>query len=201
MTRILARDVRAEGRYVSFVGWDDMEAVRGWKEHSEFKERMSRVQQFVDKFAPTELEVVARLQRRGMSARTLVLGGGFGGIATAVELRRLLGDDHEIVLVDRKPQFAMGLRKLWELVGHGTVADGSRSRGLLARHGVEFLQMEITAIDASGRAGGDSGRLAGRRPSRGRARRGVAARPRARARGARARRVGASPACRQRPRR
>jgi sulfide:quinone oxidoreductase len=86
-----------------------------------------------------------------VSARTLVLGGGFGGIATAVELRRLLGDDHEIVLVDRKPQFAMGLRKLWELVGHGTIADGSRSRGLLTRHGVEFLPMEITAIDASGR--------------------------------------------------
>jgi sulfide:quinone oxidoreductase len=86
-----------------------------------------------------------------VSARTLILGGGFGGIATAVELRRLLGDGHEIVLVDRKPQFAMGLRKLWELVGHGTIADGSRSRGLLARHGVEFLPMEITAIDASGR--------------------------------------------------
>ena len=59
---ILARDVRAEGRYVSFLGWDDMEAVRGWKGHPEFKERMSRVQQFVDKFAPTELEVVARGQ-------------------------------------------------------------------------------------------------------------------------------------------
>jgi heme-degrading monooxygenase HmoA len=59
---ILARDVRAEGRYVSFLGWSDMEAVRGWKGHPEFKERMSRVQQFVDKFAPTELEVVARVQ-------------------------------------------------------------------------------------------------------------------------------------------
>ena len=47
---------------MSFLGWSDMEAVRGWKEHSEFKARMSRVQQFVDKFAPTELEVVARLQ-------------------------------------------------------------------------------------------------------------------------------------------
>ena len=35
-----------------------------------------------------------------MSTRTLILGGGFGGIATAVELRRLLGADHEIVLVD-----------------------------------------------------------------------------------------------------
>ena len=125
-----------------------------------------------------------------MSARTLVLGGGFGGIATAVELRRLLGDDHEIVLVDRKPQFTMGLRKLWELVGHGTIADGSRSRALLARHGVEFLQTEISGDRRLGTPGGDSGRLARRRPSRGRARRGVAARPRARARGARARRVG-----------
>jgi heme-degrading monooxygenase HmoA len=59
---ILARDVRVEGRYVSFLGWDDMEAVRGWKAHPEFKERMGRVQQFIDKFAPTELEVVAHLQ-------------------------------------------------------------------------------------------------------------------------------------------
>jgi sulfide:quinone oxidoreductase len=86
-----------------------------------------------------------------VSERTLILGGGFGGIATAVELRRLLGADHEIVLVDRKPQFAMGLRKLWELVGHGSVADGSRSRTLLAKHGVEFLETEIDAIDAPGR--------------------------------------------------
>jgi len=60
---ILARDLRAEGRYVSFLGWDGMDAVRGWKGHPEFKERMSRVQQFVDKFAPTELEVVARVER------------------------------------------------------------------------------------------------------------------------------------------
>jgi heme-degrading monooxygenase HmoA len=59
---ILARDVRAEGRYVSFLGWDDMQSVRGWKGHPEFKERMARVQQFVDKFAPTEVEVVARGQ-------------------------------------------------------------------------------------------------------------------------------------------
>jgi sulfide:quinone oxidoreductase len=86
-----------------------------------------------------------------LSERTLILGGGFGGIATAVELRRLLGGDHEIVLVDRGPEFAMGLRKLWELVGHGLVADGSRSRALLARHGVDFVQTEISAIDASER--------------------------------------------------
>lgn len=86
-----------------------------------------------------------------MSTRTLILGGGFGGTATAVELRRLLGDDHEVVLVDRSAQFTMGLRKLWALVDHGTIAEGSRSRALLARHGVEFLERKITAIDPSGR--------------------------------------------------
>jgi NADPH-dependent 2,4-dienoyl-CoA reductase/sulfur reductase-like enzyme len=32
-----------------------------------------------------------------VSARTLVLGGGFGGIAAAVELRRLPGTEHEVV--------------------------------------------------------------------------------------------------------
>jgi len=41
----------------------------------------------------------------------------------------------------------MGLRKLWELVGHRTIADGTRSRELLARHGIEFVQAEINAID------------------------------------------------------
>jgi heme-degrading monooxygenase HmoA len=60
--QVLARDLRAEGRFVSFMGWRDLDAVRGWKGHPEFKERMSRVQQFIDEFAPTELEVVARGQ-------------------------------------------------------------------------------------------------------------------------------------------
>jgi heme-degrading monooxygenase HmoA len=60
---ILSQDVRAEERYVSFLGWDDMDALRAWKSHPEFKERMSRVQQFVDKFAPTEVVVVARARR------------------------------------------------------------------------------------------------------------------------------------------
>jgi heme-degrading monooxygenase HmoA len=60
---VLARDLRDEGRFVSFAAWDDIEAVRSWKGHPEFKERMSRVQQHVDKFAPTELDVVASARR------------------------------------------------------------------------------------------------------------------------------------------
>jgi sulfide:quinone oxidoreductase len=92
-----------------------------------------------------------------VSSRTLVLGGGFGGIATAVELKRLLGDDHEVVLVDRKPEFTMGLRKLWELVGHGTIAEGSRARSLLDRHGIRVVAEEILSIDPAARAAETTG--------------------------------------------
>ncbi|HLG08540.1 MAG TPA: FAD/NAD(P)-binding oxidoreductase [Gaiellaceae bacterium] len=85
-------------------------------------------------------------------ARTLILGAGFGGIAAAVELERLLGDEHEVVLVDRNEHFSMGLRKLWELVGHATIADGSRSRDTLRERGIRVVRDEIGAIDPGARA-------------------------------------------------
>jgi heme-degrading monooxygenase HmoA len=59
----LARDLRDPGRFVSFVEWSDLEAVRGWKGSPEFKERMGQVQEHVDEFAPTEVEIVATCTR------------------------------------------------------------------------------------------------------------------------------------------
>jgi heme-degrading monooxygenase HmoA len=56
---ILARDLRDPERFVSIVEWASIDAVRGWKTSPEFKPRMARVQAHIDKFAPTELEVVA----------------------------------------------------------------------------------------------------------------------------------------------
>ena len=85
-------------------------------------------------------------------ARTLVLGGGFGGIAVSTELKRLLGDEHEVVLVDRGERFSMGLRKLWELVGHATIADGSRPRSALSARGIRVVRGEVEAIDPDARA-------------------------------------------------
>ena len=55
---VLARDVRDPERFVSFAAWDSMDAVRAWKDSPEFKPRMSQVQKHIDKFAPTELDVV-----------------------------------------------------------------------------------------------------------------------------------------------
>jgi sulfide:quinone oxidoreductase len=93
--------------------------------------------------------------------RTLVLGGGFGGITVATELKRLLGDDHDVVLVDRSERFSMGLRKLWELVGHATIAEGSRSRDALAAHGIRVVRDEVESIDAAARTATVGGEVVG----------------------------------------
>lgn len=84
--------------------------------------------------------------------QTVVLGAGFGGITVATELRRLLGSDHEVTLVDRSERFSMGLRKLWELVGEGTIADGSRERDLLEQQGIDVARSEIAGIAPAERA-------------------------------------------------
>ena len=83
-------------------------------------------------------------------ARVLVLGGGFGGVSTATELRKTLGGEHEITLVDRSPTFLMGLRKLWDLVGMGTIEAGSRNLRTLQELGIRYEQREILSIDPSG---------------------------------------------------
>ncbi len=89
-----------------------------------------------------------------MGPPTLILGGGFGDIAAGVERRRLLGPEHAVVLVDCKPAFKMGLRKLWELVWCATIAGGSRQRCLPERHGIESVEVEaeVSSIDTAGRA-------------------------------------------------
>ncbi len=84
--------------------------------------------------------------------QTLILGAGFGGLTVATELRQQLGPDHDIVLIDRRPEFLMGHRKLWALVGVGSLEEGSRSRALLEERGLRFLQQDILAIDPEARS-------------------------------------------------
>ena len=47
----------------------------------------------------------------------LILGGGFGGLAAANELRQNLQADVKITIIDKKDYFMMGLVKLWILNG------------------------------------------------------------------------------------
>ena len=55
----LGHDTGERNRFVSFGPWDSPEHVHAWKANGEFRQRMSKVMQFVDEFHPTELDVVA----------------------------------------------------------------------------------------------------------------------------------------------
>ncbi len=85
-------------------------------------------------------------------ARALVLGAGFGGIATAVALRAQLAADDEVILVDRRDDFAMGLRKIWAILGISPIAYGTRSLASLGQQGITFIQGAVESIDPGRRS-------------------------------------------------
>lgn len=79
--------------------------------------------------------------------RVLILGGGFGGLATAHELRTLRPND-EIIVLDRATHFMVGFRKTWILLGEGE-EDAESGRGALAdleKYGIRYRQGEVSAI-------------------------------------------------------
>jgi sulfide:quinone oxidoreductase len=84
--------------------------------------------------------------------RILILGAGFGGIATALGLRQRLDPDDQIVLVDRRETFAMGLRKNWGIAGMEPLHLGERRLDGLSRRGVNVHCGEVTAIDPGSRS-------------------------------------------------
>lgn len=81
----------------------------------------------------------------------VVLGGGFGGITAALELRRSLGPEHTVTLIERRPVFLMGLRKLWMLTGRGTRQEGLRPLEPLRGKGIDLRQATVIAIDVRAR--------------------------------------------------
>jgi sulfide:quinone oxidoreductase len=83
--------------------------------------------------------------------RVLVVGGGFGGLAAATELRARLGPDDEVVLVARDDTFAMGFAKLWDLAGTRPLAEGTRPLSRLEDRGIRFVHAEVTGIDPTSR--------------------------------------------------
>jgi sulfide:quinone oxidoreductase len=83
---------------------------------------------------------------------TLILGGGFGGIAAANMLRRLLPDGHEIVVVDVSERHCVGAGQTWIALGERTRGDVSRSRVDLLARDVRFVRSRIERIDVAARS-------------------------------------------------
>ncbi len=83
--------------------------------------------------------------------RALILGAGFGGIATAVALRDQLPPSDEVVLIDRRDDFGMGLRKIWAILGISPIAYGTRPLAMLERRGISVIQAEVGSIQPEAR--------------------------------------------------
>jgi len=78
--------------------------------------------------------------------RVLILGGGFGGIAAAHRLKQKLGNEVEVILVDRRPYFMVGFRKSWALVGESPLEAGQKPIESLSKIGVDVRRATIDAI-------------------------------------------------------
>ncbi len=76
-----------------------------------------------------------------------ILGGGVGGLVTARELRKRLGKEHRIVLVDREARHVFSPSFLWLMVGKRRPEQVWRDLSRLSRKGIEVVHRDVTAID------------------------------------------------------
>jgi sulfide:quinone oxidoreductase len=90
--------------------------------------------------------------RRQQMKRVLILGGGFGGVATAHRLKQKLAEEDEIILIDRRPNFMVGFRKTWAMTGMSSLEEGQRPLADLSRIGIQVIQDTVTLIDPAAKA-------------------------------------------------
>lgn len=83
-------------------------------------------------------------------SHTLILGGGFGGLAVANALRAELPEAHAITVVDAAERFFVGAGKTWMMLGERTFEQISQSRAALLEPGIRLIEARVDAIDVEG---------------------------------------------------
>ena len=95
-------------------------------------------------------------------ARVVVLGAGFGGLEVSTRLSEELGDDADVVLLDRSDGFVFGFSKLDVMFGKKAADAVHHAYADLVRPGVRFVQADIRSIDpAAKRVESDAGTFEG----------------------------------------
>jgi sulfide:quinone oxidoreductase len=79
--------------------------------------------------------------------RIVILGGGCGGVVAATHLGRKLGPQHEVILIDRRPEHVFMPAFLFIMVGERQPWEISRKLGRLEKRNVRIIQSEIVGID------------------------------------------------------
>ncbi len=82
-----------------------------------------------------------------MKTRVVVLGAGFGGLELTTILSERLGDDVDVVLVDKAEDFVFGFSKLDVMFGRQLAAAVRHPYRDIVKAGVRFVQATVTSID------------------------------------------------------
>jgi sulfide:quinone oxidoreductase len=82
---------------------------------------------------------------------TLILGGGFGGLACARAIAARAPGSHRILLVDRSRDFLVGAAKTWVMLGDRRAEEAVCPRSKLLPARVTLIEDEVRGIDAARR--------------------------------------------------
>jgi sulfide:quinone oxidoreductase len=86
-----------------------------------------------------------------MTSRIVVLGAGFGGLELATILSEELGEDADVVLIEKGDAFVFGYSKLDVMFGRETPDAVRLPYADFVKPGVRFANETVTAIDAERR--------------------------------------------------
>jgi sulfide:quinone oxidoreductase len=84
-----------------------------------------------------------------MATEVLVLGGNFGGLTAAIDLKRRLGDEANVTVVSKANGFLFNPSLIWMPFGKRSIQDITFPLApTFERRGVHFVHAAATAIDA-----------------------------------------------------
>jgi len=78
----------------------------------------------------------------------VILGGGFGGLSAANEIRNTMpSSEVKITVIDKKDWFMVGFAKLWIINGTRTFENSTGSLNELQKKEIDFIKDEIKSIN------------------------------------------------------
>lgn len=80
-------------------------------------------------------------------AQIVVLGGGFGGVVAATELRKKLGKEHKVVLIDKSREHLFTPSLLWLVLDERRPEKIKRDLSVVNKKGIEYVNAEVQKID------------------------------------------------------
>ncbi|HJU61186.1 MAG TPA: FAD/NAD(P)-binding oxidoreductase [Candidatus Binatia bacterium] len=87
------------------------------------------------------------MARRNGRKQVVVLGGGSGGVVAATNLGRKIGERHDVILIDKRPDHIFMPAFLFVMIGERDPRDITRSLKQLEKRNIRFVQSEVLGID------------------------------------------------------